>query len=116
MGDAAVLTCMSYVDLNPIRAGMTDSVETSDFTSIQQRINQWRKESEPNKNKEVNNEINSFKGYLPVMPLVKSSEDKHIHSIGYLEKDYLELVDWAGRSVRNGKRGYINRPKCFRMI
>lgn len=38
LDEAALLTCMSYVDLNPIRAGLTDSLLTSDFTSIQQRL------------------------------------------------------------------------------
>jgi hypothetical protein len=29
---------MAYVDLNPIRAGITDSLENSDFKSIQERL------------------------------------------------------------------------------
>jgi len=35
---AGLLTCMSYVDLNPIRANLAASLEDSDFTSIQQRL------------------------------------------------------------------------------
>ncbi len=35
---AGLLTCMSYVDLNPIRANLAASLEESDFTSIQQRL------------------------------------------------------------------------------
>ena len=38
LDEAAVLTCMSYVDLNPVRAGIADLPETADFTSIQQRL------------------------------------------------------------------------------
>ncbi len=38
LDDKALLTCMAYVDLNPVRAGLTDSLEQSDFTSIQERL------------------------------------------------------------------------------
>jgi len=33
--------CMSYVDLNPMRAGIAQSLEESDFTSIQQRLAEY---------------------------------------------------------------------------
>ena len=36
--EAAVLACTAYVDLNPIRAGLACSLESSDFTSAQRRI------------------------------------------------------------------------------
>ena len=36
--DAAILACLQYVDLNPIRAGIAKSLEASDFTSVQDRI------------------------------------------------------------------------------
>jgi len=38
LDEKALVTCMAYVDLNPIRAGITDSLENSDFTSIQERL------------------------------------------------------------------------------
>ncbi|MCE9854385.1 transposase, partial [Shewanella chilikensis] len=38
LDEQALLACMMYVDLNPIRAGIADSLQTSDYTSIQERI------------------------------------------------------------------------------
>lgn len=38
LDEQAVLTAMAYVDLNPIRAGMAETPETSDYTSVAERI------------------------------------------------------------------------------
>ena len=98
LDEAAVLTCMSYVDLNPIRAGMATTPEQSDFTSIQQRIHQYAKTHTQDPTETP-----------PLMPLVKQHKDPHRHAIGYTTKDYIELVDWAGRAIREGKRGAIDQ-------
>lgn len=40
LDDPAVLAAMAYVDLNPIKAAMADSLANADFTSIQHRLRQ----------------------------------------------------------------------------
>ena len=103
LDDAAVLTCMSYVDLNPIRAKMAQTPEGSDYASIQQRILQW--------NKVQKAAVTITDNTIPkpkLMPLIQQHRDPHQHSIGFTLKDYIELVDWAGRAVREDKRGAID--------
>jgi len=102
LDDAAVLTCMSYVDLNPVRARVADTPEDSNYTSIQQRINKLKHKSSP---AESSNKDNKFHP-VRLMALIKS--DKNPHAIGFTTKDYLELVDWAGRTMRDDKRGSIS--------
>jgi putative transposase len=38
LDEGALITCMSYVDLNPVRAGLAKKLEDADFTSIQARL------------------------------------------------------------------------------
>ncbi len=38
LDEQALLAAMAYVDLNPVRAGMADSLEASDYTSVQERL------------------------------------------------------------------------------
>ena len=47
LDEAALISCMAYVDLNPIRASICESLEASDFTSIQERQSQFKKEIKP---------------------------------------------------------------------
>jgi hypothetical protein len=54
LDEAALLTCMAYVDLNPIRANMTDDLIKSDFTSIQQRLFDYAKRKhDPSKDEKI---------------------------------------------------------------
>ncbi|TPW17243.1 MAG: hypothetical protein FD130_733 [Halothiobacillaceae bacterium] len=106
LDDAAVLTCMSYVDLNPIRAGIAKTPETSDHTSVQQRIQQLQAKTEQPRKTEPS--IAEPTSIVKLMPLVKTASDIHPNAIGYSLSDYLELVDWAGRSIRDDKCGAID--------
>ncbi|MCG8556831.1 MAG: hypothetical protein MJD61_16335, partial [Proteobacteria bacterium] len=38
LDEGGLLTCMAYVDLNPMRSGAAKSLEGSEFTSIQERL------------------------------------------------------------------------------
>jgi putative transposase len=85
LGERAVLACMAYVDLNPIRAAMAQTPEQSAYTSIQERILRPR---------------DKF-----LRPFVEHAEDEV--GIPFRLNDYLELVDWAGRGISQGKKGHI---------
>ena len=42
LDETAALSCMAYVDLNPIRANIANTLEDSDFTSIQERLSHFK--------------------------------------------------------------------------
>ncbi|WP_263078642.1 transposase [Endozoicomonas sp. Mp262] len=93
LDEAAVLTCMAYVDLNPVRAGQAKMPESSDFSSIQDRIRQWQQNSGK---KQCN--------HLKPLQWKGITADK---SVPFSLLDYFYLIDWTGRSVRPDKKGVI---------
>jgi len=46
LDDKAILACASYVDLNPIRAGLAPILEQSLFTTVQRRIQSLEQQSQ----------------------------------------------------------------------
>jgi len=95
LDEKALLTCMAYVDLNPIRAKMHNSVEESEYTSVFERIHSKSHHAEKNN--------------TVYKPLVKFIGAEHQSSdICFSLIDYLELVDWTGRCIREDKRGAIS--------
>jgi REP element-mobilizing transposase RayT len=101
LDEAAVLTCMSYVDLNPIRAGLADTPEGSDFTSIQQRIADMAK----GRNGQALPDPGPDKPHLVVLDGPRA--ECHPNTFKLSTEDYLEVVDWLGRALREDKRGAI---------
>jgi REP element-mobilizing transposase RayT len=100
LDEAAVLTCMSYVDLNPVRAGLADTPEMSDFTSIQQRIGEYCRDF-------ASDIADDAPERVILSRLETPTTDKAPNQITFATADYLQLVDWAGRAIRDDKRGAI---------
>ena len=99
LDEAALAACLAYVDLNPIRAGMAKTPESSEHTSIQHRIRQAQGATDPNLLQQQTKCLMPFAGY-PRQDMPKG--------LPYHLTDYLELVDWTGRILREDKRGAID--------
>ena len=65
-----LLTCMAYVDLNPVRAGVADSLEGSDFTSIQARLEHAVKCKRHKQRQTAPKDLLPFSDQLPADPTV----------------------------------------------
>jgi REP element-mobilizing transposase RayT len=97
LDEAALLTLMAYVDLNPIRAGMSETPEASDHTSVQQRIRAvCRTDSS-----------DALATTPKLLPFAGPEHRDAPDALPFRLDDYLELVDWSGRVVREDKKGAI---------
>jgi REP element-mobilizing transposase RayT len=131
--EASLLACAAYVDLNPIRAAMCETLEASDHTSAQRRIEAIpaASPSMPDSEAPVTLRpvmsaessagkpappagVDSFLSPLtinertdPVGPCV-SAGGQRCSDKGFLAmrlEDYLQLLDWTARQSVAGKRG-----------
>lgn len=85
----ALLQTLCYVDLNPIRAGMANTPETSTYTSAHRRLN-------------VDN--------TGLFPFIKRDAEDLANvqkAIPIFFNEYLDLLDWTGREIKADKRGAI---------
>jgi REP element-mobilizing transposase RayT len=117
--EEALLSCMAYVDLNPVRAGIATSPETSSHTSIQQRIRPAFNLKQAIASQLQCGDLLDFKTPLkPLLHFADNHRDQRQAGILFAFQDYLELVDWTGRRIRKDKRGYIDTdfPPILRRI
>ena len=81
LDESALIRCMTYVDLNPVRAAVAKTLENSVHTSVKARL------------EHRDDGLLGFTDQHGPLPLRRL--------------EYLELVDWSGRQVRRGKRGKV---------
>lgn len=134
LDEQAVLTAMTYVDLNPIRAAMAETPEESEHTSAAERIgdlkpgrrqkqhdrhhSQGRDAPSLTSGQGANNirpllplRIEAHLAKLPQQPLMPfDATGKLRAAIPFSLEDYLELVEATGRCQHPNKRGRM--PEC----
>ena len=93
LDEASILACMVYVDLNPVRAGMSQSLDESEFTSIKRRLEETSVDD----------------------PMTALGKQCAIPSISEITLDnYLELVFWTQDSQSALRRGLNARvSRCL---
>lgn len=92
LDEAALIACMAYVDLNPVRAKIDKTPESSSHTSIKKRIKAVKQNRQPK----------------TLYPFVGNPRENQPNGLPFRLEDYLELVDLTGRIVRQDKRGSID--------
>ena len=121
LDEAGLLCCMTYVDLNPVRAGIEKTPEASTYTSGSDRIKAKQaseklmilKEEklikEVLKSKKVKEkiekEIKVSNSANWLNPISETDNQRGLLSISL--EEYLEVLDLTGREIKEGKKGYV---------
>lgn len=90
LDEPALITAMAYVDLNPIRAKLADSLTDCDKTSVQQRL------------RHITNQPSAV--LLPLRPFANTAS-RQSTGLPFNLQHYLQLVDWTARCARDDKLG-----------
>lgn len=120
LDETAILACAAYVDLNPIRAAIAETIEDSDFTSAQKRASQLQSRGSGDVVRGSGTSgQKSKRGARHLSPVdlkertAKVGPDVHqggsrCSNKGFLPMptaQYLELLDWTARRAVAGKSG-----------
>ena len=129
LDEETLLACAAYVDLNPIRAALAKTLETSDYTSVQRRITSIsqtiEKSSAPTDIVLIRSDaflspIAIEERTDPIGPQ-PSRNKKRCSDKGFLamcEADYLTILDWLARNTVAGKQGStpVAAPEIFERL
>ena len=122
LDEQAILSVMAYVDLNPVRAAMSETLTESDHTSIQRRLQAilgtQPKSSEPELDVEALHLSKGAQSFLegvldlPTSPLMdfnphNQNDDRGSKQIQFALEDYIEFVDYLGHAIHPHKHGHI---------
>jgi REP element-mobilizing transposase RayT len=125
LDEESLLACAAYVDLNPIRAAMVETIEDSQHTSARRRLQSLVIEgsSPEHRHKPLDGmlsplEIDELRSELGSQP---SSSRERCSDKGFLRmstRAYLELLDWTARQVAQGKPGStpLDAPPIFERL
>jgi len=119
--DAALLSAMAYVDLNPIRAQMADTLEDSDYTSVKSRLAAdgckdllAQAISEMVDRGDLNHFDTPIRSLMPFSDTASNQSEnrgknkENTNGLPMSEKEYFMLLDQTGRIVSGNKRGRID--------
>ena len=107
--EEALLSCMAYVDLNPVRAGIADRPEAASHTSIRERLRSEFDLQQAMHDQAECGDLLDFKSALkPLLPFEKRLVNQLQTGILLNFEEYLELIDWTGRIICSDKRGHID--------
>lgn len=109
LNEAALLSCMAYVDLNPVRAAMAATPETSEHTSIKERVKPVFDLGAAVGAQVEEGALQRFD--VPLRPLLAFNDQPTLAAgakLPFAFADYLGLLDATGRIARQGKRGAIS--------
>jgi hypothetical protein len=99
LDEKALVACLAYVDLNPVRAKMAKTPEQSAHTSIKIRAEKAKKSHAIN---QPNQQVKSL------MPFAGNPRNNMPAGLPFKLTEYLELVELTGRVIRDDKRGHID--------
>ena len=97
LDERAVLSCMVYIDLNPVRAGMCETLRDSHHTSVRHRLESTRSA--------IGKALGRRSQDEPLRPVAGLDSDTLTE---LTESSYIELVRWTGLQAHPEKRGKLS--------